>query len=387
MRIGINALYLIPGGVGGTEIYLRSLLAALARIDHRNDYFVFINRESVADPPVSSPRFHLVPCAVTAKNRPYRILWEQTVLPLVIRRHAIDGLLNPGFTMPVLSRCPSVTVFHDLQHKRHPEFFRWFDLPFWNLFLWASARRSRSLIAVSKATAEDLERYYPGSSRKTAIVPHGVDAECFRIGERRAHGQNKARREKCLLTVSTLHPHKNVDRLMEAFALFRKSHPHVRLVIAGLKGFATAELESRRHELDLETCVEFTGWIPRSALYRLFEGADAYIAPSRFEGFGMPILEALAAGIPSACTGVPPMSDIAGPAAAQFDPDSVPAIAAAMERIADDPIFRARAKIDGPARARKFDWDRTADLTLREIEKLAPPHPRIAASDSNSGLQ
>lgn len=366
LRIGINALYLIPGGVGGTEIYLRSLLEALARIDGRNEYFVFINRESASDPPISTPRFQLVHCAVSAGRRPSRILWEQMVFPFLLNKHRIDVLFNPGFTTPLLSRCRSVTVFHDLQHKRHPEFFRWFDLPFWRFLLWASARRSRSLIAVSQATADDLERFYPGVNGKTVVIPHGVDPECFRIGERRLRNVQLAS-DKYLLTVSTLHPHKNLSRLMEAFRLFRKSHPQFRLVIAGLKGFAAEELEARRRELGLEEFVNFTGWILRSDLYRLLECADAFIAPSRFEGFGMPILEALAAGIPTACSGIAPMSEISGAAAAHFDPDSVPGIVAAMELIADDAEFRARAAIAGPERARQFDWDRTAELTLRQI--------------------
>jgi glycosyltransferase involved in cell wall biosynthesis len=367
LRIGVNALYLIPEGVGGTEIYLRSLLEALARIDPRNEYFVFINRESALDPPISSPRFQPVHCAVSASRRPARILWEQIVFPFMLGKYRIDVLFNPGFTMPLLSRCPSVTVFHDLQHKRHPEFFRWFDLPFWRFLLWISARRSRSLIAVSKATADDLERFYPGVCGKTVVIPHGVDPECFRIGERRARNVNLAAGEKYLLTVSTLHPHKNLSHLMEAFQLFRNEHPQFRLVIAGLKGFAVAELESRRRDLGLEEFVTFTGWIPRNELYKLFECADAFIAPSRFEGFGMPILEALAAGIPTACSGIAPMNEISGAAAVHFDPDSVPGIAAAMELITDDPGFRKRAAIAGPERARQFDWDRTAELTLRQI--------------------
>jgi glycosyltransferase involved in cell wall biosynthesis len=368
LRIGINALYLIPGGVGGTEIYLRSLLEALGRIDRRNEYLVFINRESALDPPISSPRFQLVHCGVSAGRRPSRILWEQTVLPFLLRKYRIDVLFNPGFTMPLLSRCPSITVFHDLQHKRHPEFFRWFDLPFWRFLLWASARRSGSLIAVSKATADDLERFYPGVQGKTVVIPHGVDPECFRIGERRVRNVNFTAGEKYLLTVSTLHPHKNLSRLMEAFQLFRKSHPQFRLVIAGLKGFAAAELESRRRDLGLGEFVTFSGWIPRNDLYERFEHADAFIAPSRFEGFGMPILEALAAGIPTACSGIAPMNEISGAAAVHFDPDSVSGIVAAMELIADDAGFRGRAAIAGPERARQFDWDRTAELTLRQID-------------------
>jgi glycosyltransferase involved in cell wall biosynthesis len=269
--------------------------------------------------------------------------------------------------MPVLSKCPSVTVFHDLQHLRHPEFFRWFDLPFWNLLLWSSAKRSRSLIAVSAATARDIERYYSDVAEKIAVIPHGVDPEFFRIGDRRA--ADASSQEKYLLTVSTLHPHKNIGRLLEAFHIFRNLHPEYRLVVAGLRGHATAEIEKQVRDLNLEQSVTLTGWIARSALYDLFEHADAFIAPSRFEGFGMPLIEALAAGIPTACSAISPLTDIAGQAALQFNPESAEAIAGAMELLATDPGFRERAAIAGPAQARLFSWTTTAQLTLRELER------------------
>src|ERR1043166_4173745 len=143
MRIGINALYLIPGGVGGTEIYLRGLLGALAEIDADNQYFVFTNRETGSAIVPKSPRFSHVPQPVRARLRPARILWEQVALPLAAARLHLDVMLNPGFTAPLLCGCPQVTVFHDLQHKRHPENFRWFDLPFWRFLLYWSAHVSR----------------------------------------------------------------------------------------------------------------------------------------------------------------------------------------------------------------------------------------------------
>jgi len=130
-RIGINALYLIPGGVGGTEIYLRELLEAMARIDTSNLYFVFTNLDTGPDLVPRQANFHQKVQAVRARFRPARILWEQTVLPLEAARYRLDVLFNPGFTSPLLAPCPSITVFHDLQHKRHPEHFRSFDLPFW----------------------------------------------------------------------------------------------------------------------------------------------------------------------------------------------------------------------------------------------------------------
>lgn len=369
LRIGINALYLIPGGVGGTEIYLRSLLAALAELNDRHEYFVFTNAETGSDLVPSSSRFHFIPTGVNARFRPGRVLYEQIVLPRLLRRHSIDVLLNPGFTGPVSLLNQSVTVFHDLQHKRHPEFFRWFDRPFWGLLLGASARRSRSLIAVSQATAADLVRYYPATQRKIAVVPHGVDPEFFRIGERRASRKTPETAERYLLAVSTLHPHKNIERLLEAFREFRKSCPAFGLVVAGLKGFAARTLAARRRDLKLEDSVRFTGWIPRADLYKLFEDADAFISPSEFEGFGMPVVEALAAGLPVACSDIAPFREVAGDAAVRFAPDSVAGMLEAMRKITSDEEFRAGARIAGPARARLFDWRRTARLTLDALEK------------------
>src|SRR5687767_8251926 len=115
LRIGVNALYLIPGGVGGTEIFLRNLLAALAEIDSTNKYVIFSNRETKDDLAPSAPNFVWVQQSVTASNRPVRILWEQTRLPFAAAQHRLDVLFNPGFTAPILCPCPQVTVFHDLQ--------------------------------------------------------------------------------------------------------------------------------------------------------------------------------------------------------------------------------------------------------------------------------
>ncbi len=144
----------------GNRNLLRNLIGALAEVDSVNEYFVFTNRETGRIWCLSSPTSHWVPQNVRARFRPSRILWEQIVLPKAARKTGLNVMFNPGFTSPIWSPCPNVTVFHDLQHKRHPEYFRWFDLPFWLLLLGASARRSRGLISVSRATAADLKRYY-----------------------------------------------------------------------------------------------------------------------------------------------------------------------------------------------------------------------------------
>jgi glycosyltransferase involved in cell wall biosynthesis len=379
LSIGINALYLIPGDVGGTEIYLRFLLRSLARIDKTNEYVVFLNRETDSELVPESPRFRGVRCAVRARLRPARILFEQIRLPRMLARHGIDVLLNPGFTAPLFTRCPQVTVFHDLQHKIHPEFFRARDLPFWNMLLAGSAARSSRLIAVSDNTARDLAAAFPRAAGKIATVPHGVDPEFFEIGKRRLEGAGRP----FILIVSTLHPHKNLEGTVEAFRQFRTAHPEYKLVVAGLKGFAAAGLQARVRALGLSEEVEFTGWIPRSDLYALFSSACAFFAPSLFEGFGLPLVEALAAGIPCACSSIPPFREIADGIALIFDPTSAEAMRNALETITRNEDFRARGMVEGPARARNFDWDKTAEATLREL--IAAAHVTRPEHENSRG--
>ncbi len=360
LSIGVNALYLIPGGVGGTEIYLRSLLAALAEIDAVNRYFVFTNRETGPDLVPAQPNFIHVPQSVRARSRPARMIWEQTALPLAAARLHLDVLLNPGFTAPIFCSCPQVTVFHDLQHKRHPEYFRWFDLPFWEFFLFWSAHVSRRLLADSAATAADLLRYYRLPQSKVQVVPLGVDPVFFDIARRR-------RPEPFLLAVSTLHPHKNLDGLLRAFALLRRDRPEFRLVVCGMHGFFTGPLHHLRESLGLAAAVEFPGWIPRPDLHDLYARAWGFVYPSLFEGFGLPILEALAAGVPSACSSIQPLAGNAGDAALQFDPHDVNAIAGAMLRIANDHPLRQRLAEAGPRQAARFSWRATAEATLQAL--------------------
>jgi glycosyltransferase involved in cell wall biosynthesis len=363
MRIGINALYLIPGGVGGTEIYLRSLLAALAKLDRENEYYVFTNRETGRDLVPERENFHHVPQRVRAGNRPARILWEQIVLPVHVLRLRLKVLFNPGFTGPLLATCPQVTVFHDLQHKRHPENFRWFDLPFWRLLLWLSLHRARVLIAVSGATKTDMLRYYRVPFAKIRVVPHGVDAEFYAL--RPASSPVSP----YILTVSTLHPHKNLDMLLKVFAEFRRDRPAYRLTIAGLLGFYTEPLQSLRESLGLRDCVTFTGWIPREQLlHDLFAHARAFIYPSKFEGFGMPVLEAMAAGLPTACSNIEPLAGIVNGGAATFNPADPIAMRHALFRITEDEPLRKRLTEAGRARARLFTWEAAAEATLAAIK-------------------
>ena len=348
LKIGVNALYLKPGAVGGTEVYLRSLLAAMAVVDQTNEWILFANRETVRDlVPAGAANFIWAPQPVGATFRPGRILYEQLVLPWSARH--VDVLFNPGFTAPVWGT-RNVTVFHDLQHKRHPEYFRKFDLPFWNALLWCSAKRSKRLIAVSASTHDDLLAYYGLESQ---VILHGVDPQYFAIGERR-------KPEQMLLCVSTLHPHKNHVRLIRAFGRFRERHPEFTLVLAGMRGFAATEVEAEIARLKLAGAVRITGWIPQPELFELYGRAAGLVYPSTFEGFGMPVIEALAAQVPLACSQIEPMHSLVDGHAVEFDPLNEEAIAAALDRLIVDP----RPAGQGLERARQFSWLHAAEQTL-----------------------
>ena len=351
LQIGVNALYLKPGAVGGTEVYLRSLLTAMAVVDKENTWVIFANSETPEDLMPSAPNFVWAPQPVGATFRPGRMLYEQFVLPFKAAK--VDILFNPGFTAPIFGR-RNVTVFHDLQHKRHPEHFRWFDLPFWDLLLWASAKRSHRLITVSQSTHDDLVRYY---RLESDIIPHGVDPQYFAIGEHR-------RPEKILLCVSTLHPHKNHLRLIRAFAKFRQTHADFQLVLAGVRGLAVKEIEAEIAALGLTNAVRITGWIPQSELLDLYARAAGMVYPSTFEGFGMPVIEAMAAQVPLACSNIEPLHSLAQGRAIEFDPGSDEAITQALVRLVDSPPPAAPAL----ERARQFSWEQTARQTLEGLK-------------------
>jgi glycosyltransferase involved in cell wall biosynthesis len=220
--------------------------------------------------------------------------------------------------------------------------------------LFASAIGSEHLIAVSNATKSDLLRYYPIPPRKITVVPHGVDERMFTL-PRRPRGY--------LLCVSTLHPHKNIERLIRVFARLRASHPGLRLVLAGMRGFHTQAIEQAA--ASLQDSVDITGWIERERLYELYAGADAFVYPSTFEGFGMPVLEALAAGIPTACSDIEPLRSMAGGAAVLFHPHKDRSMLEALERVLQSRTSR------GPARAHQFSWDAAARATLKALSTAA----------------
>jgi glycosyltransferase involved in cell wall biosynthesis len=364
LRIAINALYLLPGGVGGTEIYIRQLLDALAKVDDHNEYFIFTNRETGSDLAPARPRFRHLPQPVQAEIRPLRILYEQSSLPAAIEREHVDLVFNPGFTAPKSLTVPAVTVFHDLQHVHHPEYFRKRELPFWNLLLAQSVRCSTKIIAASMATRRDVIEHYHLPDDRVVVIPHGVEKKFFELN-RRPDSENPF-----LLCVATIDPNKNLETLVRVFAGLRGEFPKLRLVLAGMRGGQTAKVEAMVDQLGLRSCVRITGWIPRSEIFELYERATAFVYPSTFEGFGLPVLEAMAAGVPLACSRIDPLVEIAADSAFFFDPESDQDMAQAIFNLLTDQAQQAQNLEHGKVRAAGFTWEESARRTLAVFEEV-----------------
>ena len=235
--------------------------------------------------------------------------------------------------------------------------------------------RSTILLADSETTRVDLLHCYSVPPGRVRVALLGVEKRFFEVGRLRRQEDIRP----YLMAVSTLHPHKNFERLIRAFSGFREQHPEFKLVIAGLRGFHAEAIDQLIARLGLSDSVTLTGWIPREDLYELFRRAFAFLYPTTFEGFGLPVVEAMAAGVPTACSAIEPVKSIAGDAAIQFDPESEDQIREAMLRLVSDPELRERLSLRGPERALEFSWRRTAEVTLAALTEAASHRSRSSS--------
>jgi len=368
MRIGLNLLYLIPGVVGGTETYARGLLAGLAKIDHENDYLVFVNRESASWPLPPAPNFTRVPCPVSARNRLGRYLFEQFGLPAWLKARRVEVVHSLGYVTPLRVPCPSVVTVHDLNYRalgKAMPFSKRLVLAF---FARQSVLRSDHVITVSEFSRREIEQAFgwldgritvtyeaPRLRELSPLLPDRLEALCARLGVI----------VPFLIAFSSQHPHKNIPRLLQAFAQARQQYhlPH-RLVVVGHPPANVARWPKS------EEGVCFTGYLPDDALQAILSQAALLILPSLYEGFGLPILEAMAIGVPVVCSNRASLPEIAGDAALMFDPLSVEDMAQKIAMAACDQGLREELRRRGLQNAGRFTWEKTARQTLAVYQQV-----------------
>ena len=364
LHVGLNLIFLVPGQTGGMEVYARELVPRLAAIDDLR-VTAFVNREAAGED--FGCEQVVVPVAATS-----RLQWvrgEQLLLPRIAAARGIDLLHSLGSTAPVRGAFEKVVTVHDLMYKVIPDAHFGVRGLGMRVLVPAAVRTSDRVIAISDATREDLRRALHVPETKVAVVPQGVSpATVVPTPETELRGRLDLGGRRVLLTVSAKRPHKNLLRLIEAFALLREPRPV--LVLPGYPTPHEAELRARAEQLRVTADVRFPAWVSSADLEGLYRLADAFVFPSLYEGFGLPVLEAMARGVPVATSGRGSLSEVAGDAALLFDPESVPAITAALRVLLEEPAAAADLRERGSRQASGFTWDQTASRTRAVYAEL-----------------
>jgi glycosyltransferase involved in cell wall biosynthesis len=367
MRIGVDArlFYYQPAGIG---LYTSRLLAALVAIDCQNDYVVLQSRKDRAVL-ATGPRVHRSSLWTPPHHR-----WEQATLPLELAPLGLDLLHSPDFIPPFRWRGRSVITVHDLAFIRFPQLLTEESLRFYGQIRRAAARAD-AILATSQSTKTDLMELVGAPAGKITVTYQAADPAYRPVVEParlEAVRQNYGLPADYVLFVGTLEPRKDLPTLLRAFASLGPEARDVCLAVAGRPGWLYEQVYDLAKSLGLGDRVRFLGGVPTSDLPLLYSGARFFVLPSLYEGFGMPVLEAMACGAPVICANTSSLPEIAGDAALLFPPGDAAALAQAMSALLSNGDLRRQMTVRGLAQAARFSWETTARQTLAVYAGLAP---------------
>ncbi len=365
MHIGIDA-HSVGSQLGGNETYAVNLIEALAAIDHTNQYSIYVTKKSAIE------RFQdRWPNFCVRRILPHTPLVRIPLsLAIELRRRPVD-LLHVQYTAPPLLPTPVVATIHDLAFEHLPQTFNrrsWMQL---RLTVRQTARRASKIITVSEYSRRDICATYNIDADRIAVTPAAAPRHFAPISDAtklRTIRQRYGIDGDYILSLGSIQPRKNLVRLIEAYKCLlavRAQSKLPKLVIAGKRGWRDHDVFRAAAQSKFEKDILFTGYIPDSDLPALLSGATSFVYPSYFEGFGLPVLEAMQCGTPviaGNCTSIP---EVAGDAALLFDAFDTDELTTALARIVDDASFRASLRERGLERAKQFNWIRTAGLTLQ----------------------
>jgi glycosyltransferase involved in cell wall biosynthesis len=307
------------------------------------------------------------------------ILWAQLRLPLELWQHPKDVCFFPSAVLPLVYQPPnSVITIHDVAFLFFPECFSGILRKWLSLATRVGTARARKIITVSEATRQDLLAYYPIAPEKVCVVHHGVH-EMFRALDNSEQVMIEAVKKKYgiernyLLCIGTLQRRKNIPRLLQAFYLLKQKHhiPH-QLVLIGQQcpDLPEAEIFSTIDRLVLTEDVIWTGYVSRQDMPALLNGAKVFVLPSLYEGFGMPLLEAMACGVPVACSNTSSFPEVVGECGAMFDPYDIESMVTTLSQILMNEDLRSTLRDQGFQRVKMFSWERCARETLDILESV-----------------
>ena len=374
MHVGLNLAFLVPGEIGGMETYTRELIPAL--VEERPDvrFTAFINRVARE---TGGPWTELMPSVtlpIDARNRVEWVRGEQQYLPRAAARQGIDLVHSLATTAPAWGDFRRVTTVHDLIYKRFPEAHFGLRTLGMRVLVPLAVRRSHRIIAISESTRRDLSDLMGVPAEKVDVVHEGTGVEPSAEPEpadelRRRHDLGE---RPVILTLSAKRPVKNLKRLLDAVALIEPGQRPV-LIAPGYPTPYESELRDHAESAGVAADVRWLDWVADAELEGLYALAGCFVFPSLYEGFGLPVLEAMRRGVPVACSDRSSLPEVAGDAALLFDPEDPRSIADAIERVLGDPAEAELMRAAGRAQAERFTWRATARGTLASYERALSP--------------
>jgi glycosyltransferase involved in cell wall biosynthesis len=363
VRIGIDARKLHDFGIG---TYIRNLLRQLARQDRHTEFVVLARPDDCESVGALGENFRAV--VETAGN--YSIS-EQIRVPLALRRERVTLFHAPHYVLPPLVMCRSVVTIHDCIHLMFPQYLpSRLALTYARVSIGLASRRATRVLTVSESSKRDILRFVDVPADKIDVIYNAFDE---RFGIEPAPEDVARVRERYqlhdpfVLYAGTVKPHKNVERLIEAFYLVRKQGmDHLKLVLIGDEISKYAALRRAVHSHQLHKYVRFLGYLPEHTLAVMYRLAGVFVFPSLYEGFGLPPLEAMASGTPVVTSNISSLPEVAGDAAVLVDPYDPQSIARGIERVLGDATLRQELRVKGLARAKQFSWE-TSVGRVREI--------------------
>jgi glycosyltransferase involved in cell wall biosynthesis len=363
MKVAINTLFLIPEEVGGSETYLRETLLAIARQYPDIELALVTNRENddllrSLFGGFSQCSFHLLP--IRATNRYVRIIAEQTRLPWILRRIKPDLLWSPGYTMPFWAPCRQVVSILDMQYCSHPDdltrIARWTT----HVLVLMASRRADRILTISEFSKQEIIRHTGCPPDRIAVTHLGVDPD---FGSTKNQEPRTTNQNPYILSVANSYPHKNLHRLVDAFALLLERIPH-QLVIVGRPRLGEPQLVKSLSKIPPERVRRIAG-LPRNELIDLYQSADLFVFPSLYEGFGLPVLEAMMAGVPVVTTREGSIPEVGGDEVTYADGrDPADLAAKILETINLPPNARQTRIQSARTRAATFTWSTAAKATV-----------------------
>ncbi|GMU65156.1 MAG: glycosyl transferase [Acidobacteriota bacterium] len=373
--IAIDARKIGDFGIG---TYVRGLIGALARLDAAHRYLLLAGPEGPETLRNLPGNFRWVD-----ERSPGYSLRELVTLPRALRRAGADLFHAPHYVLPLGLPCPAIVTVHDLIHLRFPGQRTRLELAYARWMIGRATRIAARVLAVSEATATELVDRFDVERDRVEVIANGVDEEFRREVSEVELAAALAELDLApgyLLFVGNPKPHKNLERLLEAYSRLRAARAVTpALVLAGDRDGDRSPVSGWIAAAGLEGSVVRVGHLPAARLPALYRGAALLVQPSLWEGFGLPVAEAMAAGVPVVAADRGALPEVAGDAARLVDPDDPAAIAAAIGALLDDPVAAAELGRRGRARSAAFRWQETARRTLAVYRRVLGEGPGSAA--------